>query len=369
MKTKNRKKTLLWTIIILAGLISGLVLFIVCKLFWPYQKYDNKISVIMPVYNVADYLEKSLDSVTSQKHKNVEIICVNDGSTDNSLEILKNYREKDDRIIIIDQPNGGVSSARNAGMRASAGEYLAFVDPDDIVDPEIFTKSLNVAIRNNADIVTYNLNIFPEEIGRKQKIKNYLKDIYNKAFKYHQDVYVNNSFKPALDFDNVITSMCCKLIKRSLVMDNEIFLKENLSYAEDLLFRLMIFPRAKIIVSIPDRFYHYRVSVVGSLSKAKAEKRLASAMICADYLIDDWLAQGYTKQKQWLLSYTLEAVDRMLDVYKDNPLKIISCSEEILKIAENKLLPLMDEQSLPEEITYKLKILREYAKLQEKLAI
>ena len=101
------------------------------------------ITVIIPIYNVSKYLKNCLESVINQTYKNLEIICVNDGSTDNSLEILKEYKERDERIIIIDKKNAGVSAARNDGIEKASGEYLFCVDGDDYIDEDFFEKFYN----------------------------------------------------------------------------------------------------------------------------------------------------------------------------------------------------------------------------------
>lgn len=113
------------------------------------------MSVIIPVYNVEEYLRECLDSVINQSLKEIEIICVNDGSKDGSLAILKEYAEKDDRVILIDKPNGEVSSARNAGIVRATGEFIAFVDSDDLIDRETYEYTYNEAIKNNADITVF----------------------------------------------------------------------------------------------------------------------------------------------------------------------------------------------------------------------
>lgn len=102
------------------------------------EKITPKVSIIVPVYNVENYLRKCLDSLINQTLKNIEIICINDGSTDNSLSILEEYASKDERIIVINQENAGVSSARNRGLEIATGEYIAFVDADDSVTPDCF---------------------------------------------------------------------------------------------------------------------------------------------------------------------------------------------------------------------------------------
>ena len=103
----------------------------------------SKLSVVMPVYNVEDYLDEALNSAENQTYKDMEIICVNDGSTDNSLAILEKHAKKDKRIKVINQENQGVSKARNAGMKAATGKYIYFFDSDDVLAPYIMEKSVN----------------------------------------------------------------------------------------------------------------------------------------------------------------------------------------------------------------------------------
>ena len=111
------------------------------------------VSVIIPVYNVEKYLPKCLESVTAQTYANLEIICVNDGSPDNSSAILEEYAKKDGRIIIINQENTGLSGARNTGIRAASGEYIVFVDSDDWIDAETVETAVSKA--ENADTVMW----------------------------------------------------------------------------------------------------------------------------------------------------------------------------------------------------------------------
>ena len=110
------------------------------------------VSIIVPVYNTEEYLQKCLDSLTNQTLKNIEIICVNDGSTDNSLKILQDNAIKDDRIKIINQENKKQGAARNAGMQIATGEYIGFVDSDDWVDFDFYEKLYSAAKKHNFDI-------------------------------------------------------------------------------------------------------------------------------------------------------------------------------------------------------------------------
>jgi len=111
-----------------------------------------KISVIVPIYNVEKYIEKSLDSLKNQTLKDIEFILVNDGSTDNSISIAQKYL-KDNRFSLYHKENGGLSSARNFGMKYAKGQYLAFIDSDDYIEPTMYEKMYNLAIDENSDVV------------------------------------------------------------------------------------------------------------------------------------------------------------------------------------------------------------------------
>ena len=123
---------------------------------------NPKISVIVPVYNVERYLRKCLDSIIAQTFSDWECICVDDGSPDNSGKILDEYAAKDKRFVIIHKENGGVSSARNAGLDMARGEYITFCDSDDWIEKETYEVAYMNAKKNNADIVTWQYQINDE---------------------------------------------------------------------------------------------------------------------------------------------------------------------------------------------------------------
>ena len=127
-----------------------------------------KVSVIIPVYNVEKYLSECLDSVVNQTLKDIEIICVNDGSPDGSAEILEEYAQKDNRIKVITQENRGVSEARNSGLKIASGEYIAFLDSDDYIDLKFFEQLYKRGIESNSDVVVCE-NIYRFS-GNKQKL-------------------------------------------------------------------------------------------------------------------------------------------------------------------------------------------------------
>uniref|UniRef100_UPI003864C4B3 glycosyltransferase family 2 protein n=1 Tax=Methanobrevibacter sp. TaxID=66852 RepID=UPI003864C4B3 len=113
------------------------------------------VSVIIPVYNVEKYLKECLDSVCNQTLANIEIICVNDGSTDNSLAILNEYAQKDGRIKIISQENQGLGAARNRGLEDASADYVYFLDSDDYIELTTLEKLFNNAVSNSSDVVLF----------------------------------------------------------------------------------------------------------------------------------------------------------------------------------------------------------------------
>lgn len=117
----------------------------------------EKISLIIPAYNEGNYIEKCLKSIISQTYQNLEIIIVNDGSTDNTLEVVNSFAKRDDRIRVFSKNNGGVSSARNFGLDQSTGNLIGFVDPDDFIDEQIYQKLQSLLSQYDADIACCHL--------------------------------------------------------------------------------------------------------------------------------------------------------------------------------------------------------------------
>ena len=125
--------------------------------------HEELISVIIPVYNTAEYLPRCLESVLNNTYRNLEVICINDGSKDNSIEVLNAYAQKDPRIRVIDQENAGVSAARNRGLDDATGEYIAFVDSDDWIHRQYFETLHGFATKTNSVIVECDAQYVSEE--------------------------------------------------------------------------------------------------------------------------------------------------------------------------------------------------------------
>ena len=143
------------------------------------EQREIKISVIIPIYNAYDYLRPAMDSVVSQTLTDIEIICVDDGSTDKSLHILKEYKKADPRIRIITETNAGPATARNTGLRRARGEYVAFLDADDFYEPDMLETLYNCAKENDLDIAISKYDIFENKKSKfRENIENEHAKIY-----------------------------------------------------------------------------------------------------------------------------------------------------------------------------------------------
>lgn len=213
----------------------------------------EKISVIIPVYNTAEYLPKCLDSVCGQTYKNLEIICVDDGSTDGSGDIAEHYAEKDSRVQVIHKANGGESSARNVGLQYSTGEYVAFVDCDDWLEANMYEVMISAMKRNRLDMAACGYFWETEEGG--QPIGNSYpvsKEVFGRKelFEY---VYIRDRYR------GVTSWIWCKLFHRNILYEDGKLLAfdENLRFGADLVFFIKAAANARRICYLETAFYHY----------------------------------------------------------------------------------------------------------------
>lgn len=218
-----------------------------------------KISVIVPVYNNDKYLRKCLQSIVSQTFTDIEIICINDGSTDNSLEILKDFARLDNRIIIIDGENKGVSCARNAGLAVANGEYAGFVDSDDWIDADFYEKLYTAAKKHNADIAVcgikrlrrwkwkYHLKFAGEVYTEDNNMKFLLCDVPDKCYVWNKIYKLEELRKHAIDFEVDV-------------------------YYEDRYFTAQALVYLKSLVVVPDTYYNYWTNN-NSIVKTKSARK------------------------------------------------------------------------------------------------
>lgn len=224
------------------------------------------ISIVIPVYNIENYLEKCLDSLINQTFKDIEVICVNDGSKDKSLDILNEYAKKDSRFKIINQENSGSGSARNNGLNNAQGKYVQFLDGDDYFEPEMLEKLYNLAENHKADIAVCSSRKVDDE-GNITETRNPNSPLnlnlipFNKVFNYE-------------DFPNDIFSLTGTVPWNKLYL-RKMLVKNNLKFPkltgpDDLCFVHMAIVCAEKIVAIDDELINYRYNRPGSVQTYRA---------------------------------------------------------------------------------------------------
>lgn len=231
-----------------------------------------KISVIIPVYNSEKYLKKCLDSVFAQTFDDFELIIVNDGSPDNSQDIIDAYKAiHPDKITSIRQENAGQAAARNRGLDLALGEYVMFVDSDDYISAKAFEKVLSCAEANNSDIVCFNMF---------NDIDGAIEEFNYRIFQCEDPIkkYILNE-----------TSPCNKLIKRDLLQKNALHFREGIIYEDlELVPRLALFTDK--ISFIDDRLYYYVIHSGSTMRRAKFSPKLKNI-----YTVTDSLKNAFCK--------------------------------------------------------------------------
>lgn len=224
------------------------------------------ISVIVPVYNVEKYLERCVNSIINQTYQNLEIILVDDGSPDNCGAICDEYAKKDSRIKVIHKENGGLSSARNAGLDIATGEYITFVDSDDYISIDIFDKCFQLSNVQDFDILIFGMSVLDNNS------KLLFKDEYeNKTYSFFQTIYdITLPLK---------TSACNKLFKKSIVANFRF--PVNIIHGEDLIFWLKVLNQNLVIVSI-DFFGYYYIKNDNSITTSIFSESSLHEVFCKD---------------------------------------------------------------------------------------
>lgn len=264
-----------------------------------------KISVIIPVYNSSTYLRKCLDSVVNQTLKDIEIIVINDGSTDDSKNIIEEYLCKYKNIIFIDQENKGIGKTRNIGIKKATGEYITFVDSDDYIKENMLEEYYKYAKKHNFDLV----------------IGSYIKKINNKEI-----IFENNKFKTG----NVKTTPqilylieygpWAKLYKRETLINNNIYFDEKRKY-EDMPFVSKALLKSKLIGQITEPYYYYIIH--NNSETTTMDKRVFDILDILKEIKDYYKREYYLRDE---LDYVIidKITTYMLQqrVQKDNKLRI-----------------------------------------------
>lgn len=250
---------------------------------------EIKLSIIIPAYNVEKYIEKSVRSVLNQTLKEIEIIVINDGSTDDTKDILNKLEKEDKRLKVLHKKNGGLSSARNAGLKICCGKFIAHLDGDDWIEQDAYELMYKAAIENNLDIVVSDYYddyeekkiIYKEEINVEEKILNnekYLKEYFS---------------------GNGVPAIWSKIYKKNIYKD--IFHPENISIGEDLCTLPKLILKAKRIGKVNKAFVHY-MNNLESMSRDKMSLKLNELIIALEEIELYFKKEDeYIKYKEYIL--------------------------------------------------------------------
>lgn len=210
------------------------------------------VTIIIPVFNAEKRLEYAIKSVLKQSYDNIELVLVNDGSTDNSFHICIKYAKLDSRIKVISQNNSGVSSARNRGLKESAGEFVMFLDSDDTIDSETISELLPHLYNDESDIAIFGMS-FDYYKGDNFK--------YNKELSFKENLSVSSNEIKKYFFQmydaNYLSSACNKLFNSRIIKENRITFEENMAILEDFKFVLDFMENSKKITVRSNVYYHY----------------------------------------------------------------------------------------------------------------
>ena len=246
----------------------------------------SRITVVVPVYNVEDYLDWCLGSLEAQTLRDIDIICVNDGSTDGSRTKLAEWESRDARIRVIDKPNGGLSSARNAGILAAQTDYVCFLDSDDRFHQNACEEMVRLLDKTEADILTFGATCYPEDAAYP-----WLTDVLNP-----RDA-VFDGFTPDILFKEKSRPFAWRTACRTeFLVENQLMFEEGLRFGEDQVFHFAIYPRARRTALSSAKLYEYRVVREGSLMSRLRDDfgaKMLEHVKILDCILKDWSEAGY----------------------------------------------------------------------------
>lgn len=280
-----------------------------------------KISILIPVYNAEKYLEECLLSVINQSLKEIEIILINDGSSDNSLNILKKYEKSDERIKVFTQVNQGVSISRNNALKYVKGKYILWIDSDDYIE-ECLEEVYNTAEKENSDIIVMDYYLDKNKIF-------YMKDnIENNKIDYINSIILGKSSGYLWN----------KLIKTSVYKNNNIIFPENITCGEDRVVLPKLVYYSNKITKLNKAFYHYRYTP-NSLSKKEYEDDYIFTKLLPDYIKQIEELEKFFYKDQFLI-HNLKVINSLRYLIKS---KCLASPRLILSNKNNEIIKILLE--------------------------
>lgn len=257
------------------------------------QSTEELVSIVVPVYNVEQYLKDCLDSILQQSYPNIELIIINDGSTDGSKEIVIPFLS-DKRVKYIEQENKGLSGARNTGLKNALGKYIVFVDSDDYIEKNMLKEIVFLMETHHLDLVRFNADAFVDGLNESLKESNYDFSHRLEENKLYKEESLN------LNRRTFSSSVCLYLTTRELIMANHLAFYENILH-EDELFTTQVFLHTKRMMYKNVSYYHRRYrsnSIMTDLSSEKKELSFDSYRVLFNELEKMMENKDYTKKQK-----------------------------------------------------------------------
>ena len=294
--------------------------------------YEYKLSVVVIVYNTEYYLEECLESLVNQTLDNMEIICVNDGSTDNSLNILNKYAKKYDNIKIIDQENAGGANAGNRGLKEAKGEYVTLVDSDDMVVEDAYEKMYNKAKETDSDIVGGKPNIYAKKY---QRHLHHNHDIWDKEKTINPDEYLD------IYYDVFYWN---KIYRRKFIEEHDIYMIPGKLYADaPMVFKAYIYANKMTI--IPDVVYYWRKRDLEAINEGDTYTSITKNLLDIDNMRDRLITYYYLKE-YFNEAGKKEGFDHIIKLYFERffyPITGIIKDENFKKAYLTEITPILED--------------------------
>ncbi len=246
---------------------------------------DIKVSVIMPIYNAYDYLRPAIDSVLDQTLGEIELICIDDGSTDDSFELIKEYQKRDERIRVVTETNAGPALARNNGIKRARGEYLAFLDADDFFEPDLLEKLYDKAKEQDLDVVISEYDIYN---SRKATFEAAQPSEHEEIFESGE--VTSKRLCPDRIFLSTNGAAWNKLFRRSFVIDKQLQFLEDMKMYEDVYFVVCALSLAERVGKVFEVLMHHRIYT--DQARAKLFRKYYSQVPLAYFEMKEFLRQN-----------------------------------------------------------------------------
>lgn len=305
------------------------------------DKMGYLISIIVPVYNVEEYVRECIESILAQTYQNLEIILVDDGSTDRSGAICDEYAEKDCRINVIHQKNGGVTSARKAGVAIATGQYIGFVDADDWIESPMYEHMLSIILKTSADFVDSGP---VQENGFARfpiPIRGNCNDIYITEH-IREHIIMQYILDGCYAQKNILPCYWAKLFQADVIKKNILFISEEIEFTEDLINIAYIIYNSKKISFTDQYYYHYRYRKASASNHSNSYKFILQCIESLKGFYKFLKHCGYDQQYRNAVNYRIFSLlgsraaykwitSEEVDIYKEKSALYMYPDEAILK--------------------------------------